>query len=238
MADLTFTAPYRAAMTTKQAQAQAGNELSALYQRALQNVKSQLYNNQVMAAEQAAARGLSHSGLAQDAQNKLMLGAQGQIGDMEAERASKVAALARQILERDQDVGFRERQQAYSEWNGQQGLRMEQDRFNYQKERDKVADGQWQQEFSLQKQRAASSGRGGSGGSRGRSGSPRPAYQADPQAPKINLPDTFQSYIDAKVPTTNSYAGFMKQARLIEPEAANAYYIDQAKDARRKAYGG
>lgn len=234
----TFTAPTRKAMTLAQAQSQANSELGNLYARAIQSIQSQLRQNQALAAEQAAARGLSGSGLAQDAQNKLAIAAQSDIANTEADRTAKVAALARQILERDQDVGFRERQQAYDEWNGQQGLRMDVDRFNYQKQRDAVADSQWQQEFNLQKQRAASSGGGGRGGRRS-SGSSSRSSSAKPKStfdvPKESLGPAGQVSYPKPNPGTAGY--YTKMANLFYPEDFEQVLVEEAKDRYKSAFG-
>ena len=50
--------------------------------------------------------------------NKIAIAGLSQRGNLEAERTQKVASLARQLMERDQDLGFRERQQAFQEWSG------------------------------------------------------------------------------------------------------------------------
>jgi multidrug efflux pump subunit AcrA (membrane-fusion protein) len=225
----TFTAPTRKAMTLAQAQSQANSELGNLYARAIQSIQSQLRQNQALAAEQAAARGLSGSGLAQDAQNKLAIAAQSDIANTEADRTDKVAALARQILERDQDVGFRERQQAYNEWSGQQGLRMDVDRFNYQKQRDAVADSQWQQEFNLQKQRAARRSSGGS--SRSSSAKPKSTFDV----PKESLGPAGEVSYPKPNPGTAGY--YTKMANLFYPEDFEQVLVEEAKDRYKSAFG-
>ena len=60
---------------------------------------------------------MGSSGLSQDAMNKIAIAGLSQRGNLEAERTQK-ASLARQLMERDQDLGFRERQQAFQEWSG------------------------------------------------------------------------------------------------------------------------
>lgn len=131
-----FTTPERRNVSMQDARLQANDELGALYERALQNIQTSVADSQTQAAEQAAARGMGSSGLSQDAMNKIAIAGLSQGGNLEAERAQKIAALSRQILERDQDLGFRERQQEFNEWSGQQNMRMDQDRFHYQKEND------------------------------------------------------------------------------------------------------
>ena len=131
-----FTTPERRNLSMQDARLQANDELGSLYERALQNMQTSVADSQTQAAEQAAARGMGSSGLSQDAMNKIAIAGLSQRGNLEAERTQKVASLARQLMERDQDLGFRERQQAFQEWSGEQGMKMDQDRFAYQQKND------------------------------------------------------------------------------------------------------
>lgn len=147
----------------RDAEKQIGKQVNPLYDRAIKGVQQQRYQNDVQAGQVARARGLGQSGLSADALNKNAIAAQGQVGDIAAQRSSQIAQMANDLLERDKDRGMQARSQAYSEWLGQQNLSRDDRNFNYQKSlndrnfkyqkgRDAVGDKQWSQQFGLQKQ--------------------------------------------------------------------------------------
>lgn len=121
----------------KDAEKQVNKQVNPLYQKAIKGVQQQRYQNDVQAGQVARARGLGRSGLSADALNKNAIAAQGQIGDLQAQRASQIAEMANSLLERDKDRGMQSRSQAYSEWLGQQNLSRADRDYNYQKSIDK-----------------------------------------------------------------------------------------------------
>lgn len=142
------TAPAKpTALDYATALSQANNQLDPTYQRAVQNVKTQQYQNQLNGGELASARGGAHSGLAADLQNKVNMSAASDISGLDAQRASQAAEMAQALMYRDQDVNFRNRQQDYTEKSGDAQLGLSRDQFNYGKSRDLVTDGQWNKTF-------------------------------------------------------------------------------------------
>lgn len=135
------------------AQKQIAAQLDPLFNRSIQNVNSQKYQSDVQAGQVAAARGLGHSGLAADQLNKIAIAAQGQIGDLSAQRATQIAQLSNQLMERDKDRGMQARSQAYSEWMGQQNLQRDDRDYNYQVGRDKISDTRYTDEKNYQRGR-------------------------------------------------------------------------------------
>lgn len=121
------------ALKYKDAENQAGKQVNPLYDRAIKSVQQQRYQNDVQAGQVAAAKGLGRSGLMADSLNKNAIAAQSSIGDITTQRASQIAQMANELLERDKDRGMQARSQAYSEWLGQQNLTRTDRDFNYQK---------------------------------------------------------------------------------------------------------
>jgi Transglycosylase SLT domain len=115
----------------------AKQQLDPLYQRALENIKAQKYQNELNAGEIAAKRGLSHSGLAADQLTKIAIASQGQMSDVEAERAAKIAEMAQRLVEQDQARADALRQQMYREFADQRN-------FGYQQQRDQRRDAEWE----------------------------------------------------------------------------------------------
>jgi hypothetical protein len=157
-------------MDYQTAQNTAAQQVDPLYNRAVQNVQQQKYQSDVQAGQVAAARGLGHSGLAADQLNKIAIAAQGQIGDISAQRATELAKMAMDLMQQDRTFGLQDRSQSYQEWMGQQNLSNDQRNFDYQKSQDDLAN-QWKQkEFDYQKAQDSisnslkkSSGGGGGG---------------------------------------------------------------------------
>jgi Transglycosylase SLT domain len=127
------------------------SQLNPIYQQALKNIQAQKYQNQLSAGEQARARGLSHSGLAADLQNKIAIAAQSQIAQTEAEKAAKLAEMAQALVERDQARGDALRQQAFQEYMAQKQMDMDYDRFDYAKQRDQIEDKRWREQLEWEK---------------------------------------------------------------------------------------
>jgi hypothetical protein len=126
------------------AQKQVSGQVDPLFQRAIQGVQQQKYANDVQAGSVAASRGLGHSGLAADQLNKIAIAAQGQIGDLNAQKASQIAQMSNDLVWRDKEYSLQNRGQLYNEWNNNRN-------FTYQQGRDKVADGQWNKQFDYTK---------------------------------------------------------------------------------------
>lgn len=157
-----FTPPEYDVLSYEEAVNRANQQLDPIYQRALENIKAQKYQNELDASQIAAARGLSHSGLAADQLTKIAIAAQGQIANTEAEKAAKLAELAQAMVERDRDRAFREQQQAFQEYLAQANLNMDRDQmlydryvddrnFDYQQQRDKRRDAEWESEQKWQR---------------------------------------------------------------------------------------
>jgi Transglycosylase SLT domain len=122
------------------AKKQAAQQLNPLYQQALERIRSEKYQNTLNAGELASKRGLSKSGLAADLQNKIAIAAQSQIAQTEAEKAAKIAELAQSL-----------RDQSFREFIAQKQMDMDNERFDYSKERDTIADKQRQEALEWEK---------------------------------------------------------------------------------------
>jgi hypothetical protein len=128
-------------MDYKTAQGQVTGQVDPLFNRAIQGVNQQKYQSDVQAGQVAAARGLGHSGLAADQLNKIAIAAQGQVGDLNAQRATQIATQANDLVWRDKEFGLQDRAQKYNEYNSDRG-------FNYQTGRDKIADTRYNTEWN------------------------------------------------------------------------------------------
>jgi hypothetical protein len=128
-------------MDYKTAQGQVAGQVDPLFNRAIQGVNQQKYQSDVQAGQVAAARGLGHSGLAADQLNKIAIAAQGQVGDLNAQRATQIATQANDLVWRDKEFGLQDRAQKYSEYNSDRG-------YNYQAGRDKIGDQRYQSEWN------------------------------------------------------------------------------------------
>ncbi|MCK6203925.1 hypothetical protein KZX50_00490 [Bacillus infantis] len=132
------------ALNYEDAASRMQQQLDPLYQRAVENVKSQQYQNELNASQAASSRGLSHSGLAADQMTKLAIASQGQIADLDAQRSAKVAEMAQALLEREQERAFRDKQFEYQKY-------IDDRNFDYQSGRDNVMDDRWKTEFDYSK---------------------------------------------------------------------------------------
>jgi hypothetical protein len=128
----------------KTAQGQAAKQVDPLYQRAIQGVNQQKYQSDVQAGQVAASRGLGHSGLAADQLNKIAIAAQGQVGDINAQRATQVAQMANDTVQQDKQYSLQNRAQLFGEYSDNRN-------FGYQQGRDKVGDSQWKKTFDYNK---------------------------------------------------------------------------------------
>jgi hypothetical protein len=146
----------------KTAQGQATAQVNPLYQQAIQGVNQQKYANDVQAGQVAAARGLGHSGLAADQLNKIAIAAQGQVGDINAQRATQVAQMASDMVQRDKEYSLQNRSQLYNEYSDNRNYNYQAGRDKigdqrytaetaYSHGRDKVADSQWQKSYDYTK---------------------------------------------------------------------------------------
>lgn len=124
----------------KTAQKQVSGQIDPLYNRAIQGVNQQKYQSDVQAGQVSAARGLGHSGLAADQLNKIAIAAQGQIGDLNAQRATQIAQQANDLVWRDKEFSLQDRGQKYNEYNSDRN-------YDYQAGRDTIADKRYQTEW-------------------------------------------------------------------------------------------
>jgi hypothetical protein len=113
------------ALTYEQAVAQARGQYDPLYNQAEQKVQQQVMPNKMNADKIAAARGGLHSGLGGELINQVNVAAQNSIADLNAQKASDIAKSAQSLVNRSEDVNFRNRQQEFSEWSGQEGLNLQ-----------------------------------------------------------------------------------------------------------------
>lgn len=137
------------------AASQAQNQVDPMYKRAIENINAQKYQNELNSGEIASKRGLSHSGLAADQLNKIAIASQGQISDVEAQRAQQIAELAQRAVSEDKAREMQMRQQAYQEYMGAQDLSYRDKQFNYQSGRDALGDQRYNQEWLSQEQQRA-----------------------------------------------------------------------------------
>jgi hypothetical protein len=140
-------------MNYNQAASQANKQLDPIYQNSVKNLNAQKYQNQLQAGGVAQARGLSHSGLAADQMTKVAMASQGQMNDLNAQKAAQTAQIAQEMMNRDQDVNDRRRAQAFGEYQGQKDNYYRDKTFAYQQGRDKVGDSQWSKTFGYQQGR-------------------------------------------------------------------------------------
>jgi hypothetical protein len=128
-----FNPSQRNALAYSEAADRAKQQLDPLYERAVENVRKERYQNELNASQISSARGLSHSGLAADQLNKVALASQSNISDLDAKRASQVAEMAQRMVEYDQDMALRERAAALSEYLGVEGLNLNREQFDFGK---------------------------------------------------------------------------------------------------------
>jgi hypothetical protein len=131
-------------MNYQTAQKQVAGQVDPMFNRAVQGVQQQKYQNDVQAGQVSASRGLAHSGLAADQLNKIAIASQSQIGDLNAQRATQTSQMANDLMWRDKEFAMQDRSQKFNEFNTDRG-------YNYQAGRDKVADTRYNSEISYQK---------------------------------------------------------------------------------------
>ena len=127
------SASQRQALSYDEAAGRAKQQLDPLYDRALENVRKNRYQNELNASEVASARGLAHSGLAADQMNKIGIAAQSKRADLDAPRPAKTAEMAQRMMEFDQNLALQERGQALSEYLGIEGLNLNREQFDWGK---------------------------------------------------------------------------------------------------------
>ncbi|WNS74231.1 M23 family metallopeptidase [Bacillus sp. DTU_2020_1000418_1_SI_GHA_SEK_038] len=158
----TYNPSSRQAMSYGEASDRAKQQLDPLYERALENVYKQRYQNELNASEVASKRGLSHSGLAADQMNKIGLATQSNVSDLDAQRAAKTAEMAQRMVEYDQNMALQERAAALSEYLGVEGLNLNREQFDfgkftnqrdfdYNRSRDLIGDQRYNQQFDYQR---------------------------------------------------------------------------------------
>lgn len=144
------------------AQKQALAQLDPLYQQSVKGVQDQQYQNQVASGNQSAARGLGHSGLAQDQLTKIAIASQSQIAGLNAQRMTQANTMAQSMVDNDKQYDLQRRSQMYGEYASnrdyQYGVSRDavadkqwQTQFDYGKSRDAVSDKQWKQEYDYRK---------------------------------------------------------------------------------------
>ncbi len=126
-----YQAPSRPQLSYGEAQGRAQGQIDPIYQRALENVRASIHPGQNNAAQVAANRGLGQSGLAADALNKVTINANNRTADLEAERSSKIAALAQALMDQDFSRQQSVEQQAMQRWMAENNLIGQQNAFNY-----------------------------------------------------------------------------------------------------------
>ncbi|WP_313798795.1 M23 family metallopeptidase [Cytobacillus sp.] len=157
-----FTPNQRNALTYGEAADRAKQQLDPLYERAVENVRKNRYQNELNASEVASARGLAHSGLAADQMNKIGIASQSNISDLDAQRSAKIAEMAQRMMEFDQNLALQERAQQLSEYLGVEGLNLNRDQFDwskyanqrdfdYNRSRDLIGDQRYDQQFDYQR---------------------------------------------------------------------------------------
>lgn len=138
-----FQAPVQNQMSFDQAQNQVKGQLDPLYAKAVENVRRQQYQNQLNAGQLAQNKGLAHSGLAADLQNKVNLQAQQDISNADADKQAKIAAMAQALQQQD----FNNYQNTYSNalntWMNNSNMAINQYKLGAQL-------AQWQQEQKQQ----------------------------------------------------------------------------------------
>lgn len=180
----------------QEAQKQIAAQLDPLYQRAIENVQKQKYQNDVQSGQLSAARGLGHSGLAADLLNKNNIAAQSSIGDINTQRATQLAQLSSDLMQRDQERAMNARAQAFQEYSSDRD-------YNYQVSRDKVSDMWKQKEWSemspaekarmaLEYQYSKKSRSGGGGGRKKKTTSTPTSLPDTPSAQRLE--NTYEFY--------------------------------------------
>jgi hypothetical protein len=103
-------------MNYNTAKQQAENQYNPLYNQAVKNLRTQEAQSRVTSGEDAANRGLSHSGLASDALNKIAIATNNQISDLNTTKMSNVASLANTLMQQDQSRGDTLYNRAYQQY--------------------------------------------------------------------------------------------------------------------------
>lgn len=112
-------------------------QLDPVYQQAVKGVRAERYQNQLNAGQVAASRGLSHSGLAADQQNKVNIAAQNSIANIQGDKAAKIAELAQSYSNQEQNRTERQEQEAYSRYQQAKDQQWREHTFNNMSESDR-----------------------------------------------------------------------------------------------------
>jgi hypothetical protein len=210
MAASQFTYNYKP-LSYQDAQNQASQQLDPLYNRAVQNVNAQKYQNDVQSGQIAAARGLAHSGLAADMLNKNAIAAQGSVGDLNAQRMTQLAQMSMDMMNQDKQYSLQNRSQLYNEWADQRA-------WNDVSPAEKA-----RMELQYQYAKKSSGGRGGGGGSSRYSG----AQDA-------------QSIVDAYLKSiqNDSYDKMTQASPKLDPTATSGLASQPGSYWYARGYGG
>lgn len=146
-----YQAPQVPRLSYGEAQGRAQGQIDPIYQRALENVRASIHPGQNNAAQVAANRGLGQSGLAADALNKVTLNANNRTADLEADRSSKIAALAQALMDQDFNRQQSLEQQAMQQWMAQNNLISQQNQFNYGMYNDRLNRQDQSERFAFEK---------------------------------------------------------------------------------------
>lgn len=143
-----FQAPTYNQMSFDQAKGQVQQQLDPLYQQALANIQKTKYQNQLNAGELAQNKGLAHSGLAADLQNKVNIQAQQDAANADTDKTAKIAQMAQALQQQDFNNYNTNYQNALNTWMNQSNMAI-----NQYKTANDIA--QWKQQYQAQQQQNA-----------------------------------------------------------------------------------
>jgi hypothetical protein len=209
------------------AQKQAAAQIDPLYSRALQNVNTQKYQNDVQSGQLAASRGLAHSGLAADLINKNGISAQGQVGDISAQRATQLAQMAYDMVNQDKQFNLQNRSQLYNEWMGQQDLQRQDRSWNEMSPAEKARMA-LQYEYS----KKSSGGRGG-----GRSGTSTGKGTISGTTSSINsLNNALTAFNNAKTPPSAPIDRYYSNPVIQQAQSTGSKYFSNPTPPAKSPY--
>lgn len=207
------------------AQKQAAAQIDPLYNRALQNVNAQKYQNDVQSGQLAASRGLAHSGLAADLINKNGIAAQGQVGDISAQRATQLAQMAYDMMNQDKQYNLQNRSQLYNEWMGQQDLQRQDRSWNEMSPADKAR-------MALQYEYAKKSKGSGGGGGR-----PSSTGTISGTTNSINaLNNALTAYNSAKTPPSAPIDRYYSNPVIQQAQSTGSKYFSNPTPPAKSPY--
>lgn len=148
-----FKPPSMPVMGTQEAMSTAQGQLNPLYQQSRSNAGVVNQQQQQLLRQQLNSRGQLSGGLANQGAVNLSTGLQRTLGDIDTQYNTQVASLADQLRQRSQEQARQTLNDAFSRWQGQQGLQMQADTANYGVQRDAVGDQRYSEEQVYMKAR-------------------------------------------------------------------------------------